>query len=549
MLIAKWTEWVGANKQVTPRRLAGGLGVDALNLRTSYGDLRGWNGAYQVVGSSGGATPLVSAYRMNRSVVSDTDAWLQWTSDVDVVPSLIANDASEEIYYTGDGVPKRTDSTLALPASPSPTAWRSLGIPKPSAAMTVALNTAGTGANETRTYVDTFVNNQGRESAPGTATQFVCKGGSSCNLTNLAALTGSYPDVTLRRIYVSVDGSEYQRCVEQGVALTTAVDSGTRGPVLQSGGDLSKPAWEMPPSNLSGLIPLWNGMVGGFFGKSWAICQAWKPWAWPVEYQQAIFDTIVGTGKWTQNWVLLTTGSPVILTGTSPGGMSEQPVPRPWACVSKRSIVGLGHGVAWATRTGLAYVGESGATMLTEGILSPEQWQALAPETIIGSVFNGNYVGFYNDGSGLKGFILDPINPKGSIGFLSQGARGVYYDRLSDRLYLQDVGNVIRRFNDSRAGLLQVSFTTGVVRVDYETNAGIGLVVADEPVSVDVTLWANLRQADNSLVWTQVHRQTVTSGVPFALPGGYLAQEFQARVITTGPVQALLIAEDESDLQ
>lgn len=534
MLIAAWSDFLGAVPMVQPKRLGPGFGVSVSNLRPGFADLRGWNAASTVV-TTGGVSTLISAYRMGRTLVSDTQYWLQWTTDVDVVRSLIENDTTEEIYYTGDGAPKRTDNTLALPGGPAPAAFRSLGIPAPTAAMTAVELVAGTGSNVTRVYVDTFVNNQGRESAPGVPRTIVIKSDSTATLSGFDPLPGGYPDVTLRRIYCSTDGSDFQRVAEIAVATVSTTDNLARGAVLQSGGDDDKPAWLMPPTGLKGLIGLWNGMIGGFYGKTYCVCEPYKPWAWPVEYQEPVFDDIVGTGRWLQNWLILTTATPVLVTGSSPLSLNEQPLPFNWACRSKRSIANLGHGVAWASQNGAAYMGINGPRMLTEGILSPEQWQAMNPDTMIGTRIERYYAIFYNDGS-AKGLLIDPLSPSGVI-YLTQGARGVFYDDLSDRLYLLDTGNTIKRWGGGSAAA--VDFKTGIKRHPYPTNPACGLVVADSPVSVQVTLWAD---------GTQVYNATVTSGEVFPLPGGYMAQDFQARMVTTGPVQALLIGEDFQDL-
>lgn len=397
MLIAAWSDFEGANTKLHSKRLPRGVGTRAINMRLGSADLRGWKAADTVV-TTGGATPLISAWRMNRAEASDTDEWLQWTMDVDVVRSLIGNDPTEEIYYTGDGAPKRTDNSIGLPGAPGPAATRSLGIPKPATAMSAAVLVAGAGSSETRVYVDTYVNNQGRESAPGVAATLVCNAGSTATLSSLDVTSYSgYPDVTLRRIYCSTDGGDYLEVVEQLIGSTTATDNLVRGDVLQSGGDVDKPAWEMPPADLTGLIGLWNGMLGGFTGKTYAVSFPNKPWAWPVEYQETLPDDIVGTGKWLQNWLILTTSQPYLVTGSSPLSLSNQPISFQQSCVSKRSIVGMGHGVCWAGPTGLCYVGQDGAKIITEGILTPEQWQELVPSTLVGARLERYYIGFFDN--------------------------------------------------------------------------------------------------------------------------------------------------------
>ena len=543
MLIAAWSNFLGCNRKVHPKRLGEGVGVDAVNMRLGFGDLRSWRGAGVVV-TTGGATPLISAYRMNRSVVSDTASWIQWITDVDVVRSLNPNDSTEEIYYTGDGVPKRTDNVLGLPAAPGPAASRTLGIPKPTTAMRATILSAGTGTDQTRAYVDVFRNDQLRPSAPGLPVTIVCKPDATVTLDMFDPVPSGHPDVTLRDIYVSVDGAEYRRTNQIGVGTASVVDTGARGEVMESGGS-GKPAWEMPPSGLKGLIELYNGMLGGFVGKQFMVCEPGKPWAWPVEYQDTVFDNIVGSAKWGQNWVLLTTSAPVVLRG-GPLLFDKQPVQFQQSCVSKRSVVGMGNGVAWASPKGLCFIGDGGARILTDSILSPEQWAALAPATMIGARVEGDlYYGSYNDGT-AKGFLIDPNNPAGII-FLTQGARGTFYDPISDRLYLQDVGNVIRRWNDPAAALLTATFKTEVKRHPQPTNPGFAMIVADEPVSVVFKLYAAVLQPDQTTVWTLMFTRTVMSGEPFSLPSGYIAQDFQVEVQTTGPVQGLLLAEDVAD--
>lgn len=546
MVIADWSEFIGAYLQPDPKRLPPGIGVSAQNMRIGFADLRGW-GSNDVVVTTGGATPLISAYRMGRTTISDTASWIQWTTDVDVARSLIPTDTTEEIYFTGAGAPQLTDNVIGLPAAPGPASTRTLGIPAPASAMaTPTVAVAGAATNETRVYVDTFVNDKGRESAPGIGVTVVVAGGSTMDITGLAAVPSGNHGINLRRIYCSTDGGDYLQIVEQLATLTTSSDTLARGNVLQSGGDTSKPAWLVPPSTMIGIISLWNGMLGGFSGKSYMVCEPGKPWAWPVEYQDALPDDIVGTGKWSQNWVALTTACPYILNGAGPLNIGYTPVAFQEACVSKRSVVSMPGGVAWASQHGLCFIGDSGPVLVTDGIISTEQWEAMVPSTIVGSHYHRYYVGFYNDGTS-KGFLIDPLNPQGGIIFLSQGAQGVFFDTLSGRLYIQDTGNVIRRWNKG-ATQQAVTFKTGVKRTPYLTNPGYGLLVANEPVSVALTLWANVLQPNGTFVWTSVFTKTVTSGQPFTLPGGYSAQEFQAQFVTTGPLQGFLLVEDASDL-
>lgn len=543
-IIAAWSNFVGASQQISPKRLAEGLGVVAENLRLGFADLRPWNAPATVV-TTGGAVPLISAYRANRAVASDTQYWWQWTTDVDVVRSLIANDTTEEVYYTGDGAPKATDLIIGLPPNPGPASARTLGIPAPPTQMGVpTLIVEGTGTvDERRVYVDTLINDRNRESAPGVARTFVCKVGSTVQLNGLSAVPSGNHGIDRRGIYCSTNGGDFRLVVEQGATLTTATDNLDRLRVLETGGDESKPAHLEPPAGLAGLTPLWNSMFGGFIGKSVAACVPGKPWAWPVEYREVLHDEIVGTGVWSQNWLVLTTSTPVILRG-GPLLFDKQDAGLAQACVSKRSIVSFLHGVCWAGPNGLCYVGQAGARVLTEGVFSPEQWRALVPSSIVGTRYERWYVGFYDDGTQARGFMIDPLEPRGVV-FLSFGARGRFYDPISDRLYLQAAGNVIQRWGAGAP--LTAVFRTNVVRHPEPTNPGFAMLVADEPVAVQWKLWANVLQPNYSKAWQLIDSRTVTAGEAFALPSGYLAQEFQVEIASAGPVQGVMLAEEPWD--
>jgi len=106
--------------------------------------------------------------------------------------------------------------------------------------------------------------------------------------------------------------------------------------------------------------------------------------------------------------------------------------------------------------------------------------------------------------------------------------------------------NAIRRW---AAGSTNVAlFKSGIIRYPALTNPGYALVVANEPVSALVTLWAALLQGDGTTVMTEIFADTVTGGEPFTLPGGYESREFQVQIETAGPVQGFLMAGDLEDL-
>lgn len=536
MLIIDWQLFTAANTARNPKLLGAGIGVDVQNLDTSQGDFRGLRAASTVHTLVGyGATQQISIYRHGRDAASDTAYWFASSSDVDYVRSMLASDTTERTAYTDGSKPRYSDNTN-LGSTPYPSGYTDLGVPAPTGTMILALGTPGTGPDETRTYTETFVRANLDESAPNTTTvSITVAGGSTVDVSSLSAAPAGSHAIVNRRLYVSTGGA-FQRILEQVATTLTATDDGvTRGAVLETGGDSSKPAWDVPPDALIGITELWNGVHGAFKGKTYYLSVPYNWHAWPISgYQRTLSDTIVGTAKFGENWLIATSGLPRLVTGSSPASMGARPIQLKQACVAKRSVKGVGHGACWASNDGLCYHGQYGTKVLTADILTKAQWRALVPSTIIGAHWNGFYVGFYNDGT-RKGFMIDPANPVGII-WLTQGAYGVFEDSISETLYVLDASNAIKKFD---AGSVQsATFKSKVFRVPGGANPGAGRVVATT-YPVTLTLWADGESKFS---------QSITSDNGFRLPGGYEAEEFQVQIVGTGPVEAVFIGNAMGDL-
>lgn len=534
MLLIDLQQFVAANPAMNPKLLGQGIGVDAQDLDTSQGDFRGRrvaSAAHTLVGY--GATQQASIYRFGRDTASDTAYWLASAGDVDWARSMLASDPTERTYWTDGTKPKYTDSTL-LGSPPYPSGYVDLGVPAPTGTMILAVGVAGTGPDETRTFTETFVRANLDESAPNTTTASITvPGGSTVLITSLSAAPGGSHGIVNRRIYAST-GGDYQRAVDQIATTLTATDTGARGAILETGGSTTKPAWLTPADDLKGLLPLWNGMHGAHAGKAYSVCVSFNPHAWPVEYRRVLPDTIVGTATFGENWLIVTTGLPRLVTGTSPLGMGARPVPIRQAGVSKKSVKGVGHGACWASNDGLCYHGQYGTKILTKDLLTKAQWRALVPSTIIGAHWNGWYIGFYNDGT-RKGFMIDPANPAGII-WLTQGAFGVFEDSVSETLFVLDASNAIKKWDAGTAA--SATFKSRVYRLPAPSNPAVARVVATT-YPVTFSLWG-----DGALR----HTRTVTSDNGFRLPGGYEVEELQVQITGAGPVEGVFVGESMDDL-
>ncbi|MEI6599906.1 MAG: hypothetical protein WCN21_05505 [Comamonadaceae bacterium] len=535
MSVIRLSGFGGENRALHPMLLPETIGVVSLNQKPGRGDLRPWKAPASVTTVPSGRQTI---YRMGRDVVSDTQYWLSWTSEVHVVCAPSAADTAQRTYFSGGSAfaPRWTDTTLALASIPYPTAYRELGVPAPATACVLSATGGTSTLSETRYYSYTYVSDIGEESAPNPSpTEIVCKSDDTITISALAAPPSGAYGIDRMRIYRTQSGQGGDAAFffvrEIASTLRSTTDDGRS---LQE--TLPSTTWLMPPSDLSWLTGLWNGMMAGISGRSVRFCEAYTYYAWPIAYE--ILPTNaqpVALATYGQTLVMLTNGNPSIITGGTPDAMDEQPVEFCQACIAPLSAVGMGHGVAWASPDGLAYIGTGGARMLTEGVMTRDDWQAINPSSIKACMVERRYLASYSVDGVRKGFVLDPANP-GGMYFLDFGFDALYQDDLQDALFVLDGSNVQKW--DSGASKT-VSFTSKLFRSPKPTVGFACAQVVAESYPLTFKLYADtvLR-----------HTQTVASREPFRLPGGYYGTDFQIQVETTGAVQGVALAHSMREL-
>jgi hypothetical protein len=539
MTLLRLDQFLGANKQVNPRLLAPGIGVNSVNQKPGRGDLRPWSGSSNVATVPGGQ---MSLYRMGRDVRDPARYWLSWATDVDAVRGFDVNDPTERTYYTGDGAPKVTDNIMALDTPPYPTFNRPLGMPAPLTAPLITSQTPGDESTlmETYFYVYTYVNDWGWESGPSPVSNELDQyANGTIKVSNFAGPPAGSYNVQKIRIYRTQTGTtgtaDFYYVDEIPIGTAEYIDDKD-----YIGEILPTTFWLPAPDNLIALTSMWNGMLAGISDRGVRFCEPYIPYAWPLQYELVPPDsTPVGLGVFSQTLVVLTTRRPMLLAGSSPDAMDQRVLEMQQACIAKRSIVSMGHGVAWASDDGLCFFGTEGGKMLTGGIMTREDWQKLKPGTIIGCMHEGLYFGTYDDtGTGLrKGFFVNPASGSGMY-FLGKGFPAMHYDELLDQLFVLD-GTRVAQWDKAGVTALTALFTSGLTHMPRPVvGFACAEVVADGyPVTLTIT-------ADG------VERYTidVVDPNPVRLPGGYYGQNWQVTVATAQPVVSVAMAHSITEL-
>lgn len=478
-------------------------------------------------------------YRFGQDLISDTQYWFHWTTDVDVVRSQIPSDTSEWTFYTGDGEPKATYAAIALSGGSQeyPTVSRPLGIPAPTTAATVDLvgdPTEATDLPETRVYTYTLVSKEAGfevESAPAPASFTIdVRIGQSVTVANFASIPSGY-NITHRRIYRAVSGV-FLFVAEIAASATSFSDA-----ILAEdlGEELPSLTWLPPPATLKGLVNLPGGVIAGFTGRDIYFCDPYRPYAWPVQYQQSVDFPVVGLGRTDTTLVVLTTGTPYFIQGSAPDAMTVVKSDLEQSCASKRSIVSTNGVVLYASPDGLVMLTPGGSRILTEQLFTRAQWQAIKPDSIHAYSNDLKYVAFYDTGTTQGGFIYDLTT--GQFVLHDIYATAGYADLVNDKLFTAFANRNIRVWQ-AGAAKSYVWRSKKFTLPQVASFASVQIEAEAYPVTLKV-------YADDST--TPLLTQVVTSRNTFRLPVR-MARDWEFQVEADKEVFSIAMAQAEQEL-
>ena len=240
-----------------------------------------------------------------------------------------------------------------------------------------------------------------------------------------------------KRLYRSITttntGTEYQY-IATITAATTSYSDTTSDANL--GETLPSTLWLMPPADLKGIVILANGIAAGFRGNEIYFSEPFKPYAWPIAYQQTYDQDIVAIGVNGTTLVGMTKGNPFTITGVEPvtmgGGMEKLGVA--WPCMAKRGVATFAFGVAYPAPQGLVMIGPPN-DIVTRDLFTLKEWSELNPDTFIGaSADNRYYSGYSADGSSLM-FVIDKAEPASFLK-VNQRITAIWADPWTGKLYV-----------------------------------------------------------------------------------------------------------------
>ena len=352
---------------------------------------------------SGFESNVRSLYRSGRSI---TYRWHR--EGVNMVESPLNDDQWDRLYWTGDGSPKMATSTMANTGTP-PGASLTLGIPAPTTSLSVeqpSTEEPEDGGYEINViYTVTFISAYGEEGPPALASNMITKwSGQSVTLNNIPMPPTGGHNIVTKRIYRSESSGSFLFVADIPASSSNFTDS---VPTESLGEPMPSLDWDMPDSRMIGLTSLGNGMLAGWFDNTLCFCEPYYPHAWPVGYQLGFDSEIVGIAPVTGGVIVVTKREPWLVSGATPAAMSQTKLDFTLGCVSRYSVVDMGEYAIYASAEGLIAVGGRTPSLMTDAIISRQQWQAYNPETIKAFRWREKYLAFYEQDGVIKAFILD----------------------------------------------------------------------------------------------------------------------------------------------
>lgn len=483
-------------------------------------------------------TNIQTIYRYQQASLDDTKFWFTFSADVDVVKGAVSGDIQERTYWTGDGYPKVTDSAIAVSGAPYPTNAYRLGVLAPTTAPILTVSAPEfpipTALAEIRVYVYTFVTAWGEESAPSEpsiATDL--KSGDTVTLLALQTSPNGNNNVARKRIYrtsLGTTSTEFLYVAEIPASQSSYVDNAL---ATDLGEVLSTADSTVLPENARGLTSMANGIMAAFLDYDVYLSEAFKPHSWPSGYMQAVDFPIVGLGAFASSLVILTSGSPYVLTGADPQSVSLEKLAMPYACVSKRSICNAFGNVIYASPDGLVSIGQDGVQVLTEKLMTRLEWQTYNPSSMMCVVWDDRIFMFYDNGTTQGCITLD-----GKQGLVETDvyATAAFTDPVTGSLYLV-IDNVIYKWNAGAP--LEYRWKSKKFTHPNYVNFEWGQVLAnDYPVTMNL-------YADGILRATRV----ATSVKPFTLPSGFKSRYWELELIGNTPVVTAIAAQSVEEIK
>lgn len=451
------------------------------------------------------------------------------------VEIVVTNTDTQELVYRASTSNNGRDSS-SLKGNVSVTMQKLEGVP----GVYEIVITYGTA--ETRAYIYTYVNLWGEESAPSdavianvTAMQSVVV---ACSVTQPTGYK-PYGRIRVYRSNTSSQGvTQYQFVGEQTV--DSGVDAIYDFTDIATGSELGEVCpsdlWDCPPSSLTNLTLLPNGVFAASWGNEIRFSVPYRPWAWPEAWAITLRNSVTGMLPLGNSLLVTTTAYPSLINGAHPDSFIESRVPLAQAGVAQRSMVDLGSAVAYVSHDGIVMVrGNQGGIDASQKFWTREDWRAAYGPTT-GNLASVRLMGFEGRIMGLRpasnnGFLLDIEEGGGAMSQVRTYVNGAFILPETDQCYITDTsGRLYQLFGGDSGSYVWHSKD---FIVDRPTNFGALQLILGGSGTVTYTVYADGVARSTG---------TVTASGIVRLTSGFRARRWSVKLEGTAIVREMYLA-------
>lgn len=422
-----------------------------------------------------------------------------------------------------------------------------------------------------RAYVYTFVSEYGEEGPPSAPTVKTGNVGETWNLTipDPASAQSSGRAIAKKRVYRTITAlngvATYYLVGEIAVGITAFADTYADDDITGNNA-LESEGWTEPPASLKGWVAMPNGIIAAWKDNEIWFCEPYRPHAWPAKYSVAVDYPVVGCGVTGQTLVICTTGSPWTATGVHPEVMSLAKINSYEPCVSAASIISTPGGVIYASPNGLVVAVPGQVTTITNGLISPAEWQSRNAINKLRAIqFNTAYMAYETPSvSTAKGLMIEPSQAYTRNGYIeladsSYSITNIFPDPWSSQPLIIRNGQLYTLDQPDGTNLQPYKWRSKIFKMNKKENLSALKVyftvptgsptLATEvvnPTTLTSTMYGIVRvYADGVLRFS---RELRVSGTEFRLPSGYKAEEWQFEIEARVSVNDIQVASSSREL-
>jgi hypothetical protein len=547
----------------------------ARNVKLFSGEIRSWMKPVKEY------TPIqegvVSIFKMQGP--GGLAQWCEWTTDTDVVRGPVADAEDFRIYYSENGVCKKTNWELCTDGAvtePCPRQWLHMGVPAPQGKLTLEAERTmidsedGTEQiydadnTENRVYVYTYVSTFGavkEESAPSDPADVVCDiEGKPVKVSGFANPPTDHYNITAIRLYRVVTGSstatymlvdEFELVDHQfpasGTSLMDVMWSNSTYEdninVADLGKELDTLNFTEPPEGLRGLVSMPNGFLAGFtYNQVW-FSEPYLPYAWPADYMLTVDSQIVGLGVYGSTLVVCTEAQPYTISGTHPSAMAQEKQPMNQPCVSKSSIAYDQYGVLYASPHGIVALAGGQMDVFTRPLITRDEWQVYSPSLMVAAMYNNMYMASYHTGN-VRGILVISRGDTPAMVDLDFAPTAMHIEHGTGTLYcLNAVDHAVYQMDANPINPMTYEWKSKQFQYNQRQTFTCAKVVGDYVDNGDIIAWREQRKEimeQNKQIWEE------NAGTDKGLEGAVMARGMLGMCVNGSLLQAV---PEEADLR